>query len=106
MLIDLYMEEREQERCVIIHDLKRNQDMVKEPFNSEIDIIEKRRSELDKEKSDLYNEIHKLGVARDAKLKEYKLFYFGARACGDALHDDLMDFDRATKVHIREILEE
>ena len=89
-----------------MHDLKHKSGAIKKSFEGEIEAIEEKRSELEAERSKLYHKINKLAKERDTALKTAKLFYFGERVCGDALHDDLITFDRATKAHIREILEE
>ena len=104
MLIDLYTEEREQERCVIVHDLRQEAAKVRKPYEDEISIMENERSELEHKKSILYNKVNSLKKKSDDTLKTAKLFHFGEHVCGNALHGDLMDFDKATKAHIRGIL--
>jgi len=105
MLIELYKEEREQDRCVVVHELKKVATDTAQPYTKIIEDIEKERDKLGKQQENLRKTLNNAIQDRDTALKNVKLFKFTANTCGDALHDRLIDFDKTTKEHIREILE-
>jgi hypothetical protein len=105
MLIDLYTEEREQERCAIVHELKNKAEKVIRPYMDQIHNLESDISALNRQASDIRSKINKHLVERDDGLKKAKLYTFTHKTCGDALHVKLCNFDQETNNHIREILE-
>ena len=105
MLIDLYKEEREQDRCALVHELKKEAKEVTKPYTDQIDEWESDISTLNRQISEVRDKIRKHAGERDERLKETKLFIFSHLTCGDALHGNLMQFDKETNDHIRSILE-
>ena len=105
MLIDLYKEEREQERCAIVHELKTQAEDITKPYMNKINDMEENISDLNKQISDIRSKIRKSLDRRDAELRRFKLFTFTHQTCGDVLQEDLASFDKETNDHIREILE-
>jgi hypothetical protein len=57
------------------------------------------------QKSDIRSKIRKNIDGRDTELRKSKLFTFTHQTCGDALHEDLVSFDKKTNDHVRKILE-
>ena len=106
MLIDLYKEERDQERCQIIHGLKDEAEIVVGPYKKMINELNGKIDELNKESNLIRMEIKEQNACIDRDLKKVKLFTFTSKACGDALHNDLLQFDKKTTEHIKEILED
>ena len=105
LLVDLYKEEREQMRCTLVHGLKEEADDVSLPYEGNVKGIQKKLSELEREMQNLRIRINGHREDRDNALKSAKLYNFGTKACGDALHSRLTEFDQITNNHIREILE-
>lgn len=105
MLIDLYKEEREQERCAIVHELKMQAEDIAKPHMNRINDMEENISDFNKQISDIRSKIRKNLDRRDAELRRFKLFTFTHQTCGDALHQNLIEFDKETNDHIRSILE-
>lgn len=105
MLIELYEQEREQERCIIVHELKKEANYVAKPYMNQVDEWENDISALNRQISEVRDKIRKHIGKRDERLKESKLHTFTHRTCGDALHENLASFDRRTTEHIRDILE-
>ncbi len=105
MLIDLYQEEREQERCAIVHELKKEAKDITKPYINQVEDWESDISTLNKQINDIRSKIRKNIDERDTKLRRTKLFTFSHQTCGDALHENLMEFDKETNDHIRSILE-
>ena len=104
MLIELYKEEREQERCALVHDLKKEARDVIKPYMDQIDKWENDISDLNSQTAGIRDKIRKHINERDERLKETKLFTFSHQTCGDALHKNLMSFDKETNEHIKTIL--
>lgn len=104
MLIELYKEEREQERCVIVHGLRAKADKIIKTYHDQERNIEPEISELNNRIWALRTKQNNIKDARDADLKKVRLFNFEQNICGDALHADLIKFDKTTKHYIREIL--
>lgn len=105
MLIDLYKEEREQERCAIVHELKEDAKKIIHPYRDHVIEWEDDISTLNKQISDIRRKINEHIKERDNELRKVKLYTFTHQACGDALHEDLARFDKETTKHIRDILE-
>ncbi len=105
MLIELYREEREQMRCTLVHELKKESENISLPYRDNVKEIHKKLNELDKKMSDLRRLINTHNEDRDKALKSAKLYNFGTKSCGDALHPRLAEFDQVTNNHIRGILE-
>ncbi len=105
MLIDLYKEERERERCALVHELKNEAEKIARPFIGRIGILRKKLSDLDNQMHELRMEVRDEEEKRDEELRRIKLFSFTHKTCGDALHKHLCDFDKETNDHTREILE-
>ena len=105
MLIDLYREEREQKRCTLVHELKKEAKDVAKPYMNQTDEWERDISTLNRQISDIRSKINKHLKERDERLREVKLHTFTHQTCGDALHQNLMEFDKETNDHIRSILE-
>ncbi len=106
MLIDLYKEEREQERCALVHKLKKEAENFAKPYMARISESRKSLSDLDKQMHKFRVEIREEEEKRDKALRDNKLHSFLIKTCGDSLHKKLCDFDQKTNNHIREILEE
>jgi len=105
MLVDLYKEEREQMRCALVHELKGEAKDVSLLYEGNVKRIQKKLDELEKEMTNLRRQINGHREDRDNALRSAKLYNFGTKACGDALHSRLIEFDKITNNHIREILE-
>lgn len=105
MLIDLYREEREQMRCTLVHELKEEAKDVSLPYEGKVKGIQKKLSEFEREMTSLRTQINSHREERDNVLKSARLYNFGTKACGDALHPRLTEFDQLTNNHIKEILE-
>ena len=105
MLVDLYKEEREQMRCTLVHGLKEEADDVSVPYEGNVKKIQKKLNELETEMANLRRQINGHREDRDNALRSAKLYNFGTKACGDALHPRLTEFDKITNNHIRDILE-
>ena len=105
MLVDLYKEEREQMRCTLVHELKEEADDVSLPYEGNVKMMQKELNELETKMANLRRQINGHREDRDNALRSAKLYNFGTKACGDALHSRLTEFDKITNNHIREILE-
>ena len=105
MLIDLYKEEREQERCALVHELKKEAEDFAAPYMKKIMELREKYSDLDRKMDGFRTEIRNEEEKRDKALKGEKLHSFTLKTCGDSLHGKLSNFDKETNNHIREILE-
>ncbi len=105
MLIDLYKEEREQERCTLVHELKKEANDFTKPYMDRIFKLRAETSDLDSQMHELRIKIREEEEARDDYLRDIKLYSFTNKTCGDSLHEQLQDFDKEPNNHIREILE-
>ena len=88
-----------------MHELKKEAKDITKPYMNQIDEWESDISALNQQISEVRDKIRKHIGERDERLKEKKLLTFSHQTCGDALHENLMEFDKETNDHIRSILE-
>lgn len=105
MLIELYEEERTQNRCTLVHGLKEQAEKAVIPFTTALEALNEKSNELDKKHSKLRSQQRDKIEERDNHLRKEKLFNFTSKSCSDAIHSDLVAFDTETRDHIRDILE-
>ena len=106
MLINLYTEEREQERCQIVHVLKSKAAEIVISYKTDVAKLQTELTNLNDREKEIRVKMQAQNAVIDRELKNAKLFTFTPKACGDALHNSLMQFDKDTTKHIKEILED
>ncbi len=105
MLVDLYKDEREQARCALVHELKKEAEDFIVPYTNDKNVLLREIKTLNSQINELRTQVSKIEGKLAKDLSDLKLSRFDQKSCGDSLHKRLCDFDMATNDHIREILE-